>query len=70
MLSWKWNMPDHFYPFAEEHVTFISLESNMNMLGLDWVRDQREWFEGQVEQAERRGSLPSDITHSNRMDDR
>lgn len=51
MMSWKWNMPDHFYAFVEEHVTFISLDTNMIMLGLEWVRDQREWFEEQVDRA-------------------
>lgn len=39
----RWNMPDHFYEFVQEHVTFISLDTNMIMLGLDWVRDQRDW---------------------------
>lgn len=52
MLSWKWNMPDHFYTFVQEHVTFISLDTNMIMLGLAWVRDQRDWLEEQLERAE------------------
>ncbi|CAN0544952.1 unnamed protein product, partial [Laminaria digitata] len=33
--STRWNMPDHFYDFVQEHVTFISLDTNMIMLGLD-----------------------------------
>lgn len=41
--SSRWNMPDHFYEFVQSHVTFISLDTNMIMLGLDWVRDQRDW---------------------------
>lgn len=49
--SSKWNMPDHFYTFAREHVTFVSLDTNMIMLGLDWVRDQKDWFEEQVARA-------------------
>lgn len=50
-MSSKWNMPDHFYTFVQDHVTFISLDTNMIMLGLDWVRDQRDWFEEQVDRA-------------------
>lgn len=47
----RWNMPDHFYEFVEQHVTFISLDTNMIMLGLDWVRDQRDWVREKIDQA-------------------
>lgn len=49
--SSKWNMPDHFYRFAHEHVTFLSLDTNMILLGLSWVRDQRDWVRNQVDRA-------------------
>ncbi|MEO1234980.1 MAG: metallophosphoesterase, partial [Myxococcota bacterium] len=34
MRSWKWNLPDHFYRFVADHVTFVSVDTNMIMLGL------------------------------------
>ena len=49
--SSKWNMPDHFYRFVMEHVTFVSLDTNMIMLGLSWVRDQRDWVRAQIDAA-------------------
>ncbi len=49
--STRWNMPDHFYDFVQEHVTFISLDTNMIMLGLDWVRDQKDWVRDKLSQA-------------------
>lgn len=50
-MSSRWNLPDHFYTFVQEHVTFISLDTNMIMLGLDWVRDQRDWIREQIDGA-------------------
>ncbi len=50
--SSKWNLPDHFYSFVAGPVTFLSLDTNMIMLGLDWVRDQRAWIRDQIDQAE------------------
>jgi tartrate-resistant acid phosphatase type 5 len=49
--SARWNMPDHFYELVREHVTFISLDTNMIMLGLAWVRDQRDWVRERIAQA-------------------
>lgn len=49
--STKWNMPDHFYAFVKEHVTFVSVDTNMVMLGLDWVRDQKDWCREQLDAA-------------------
>ena len=49
--SSKWNMPDHFYAFVEAHVTFVSLDTNMIMLGLGWVRDQDDWVREQLDNA-------------------
>lgn len=52
MRSAKWNLPDHFYSFVDRHVTFISLDTNMIMLGLEWVRDQRGWIREQLAAAD------------------
>ena len=38
--SEKWNMPRHFYRFKQEHATFIALDTNAQMYGID--EDQRE----------------------------
>lgn len=51
-VSPKWSMPDHFYTFVREHVTFMSLDTNMIMLGLDWVRDQKDWVREQLGRAQ------------------
>jgi len=46
--STKWTMPDHFYTHTHEHVDFFSLDTNMIMLGLEWVENQDDWIDNQL----------------------
>ena len=50
-FSTKWTMPDHFYTEAIEHLQLIGLDTNMIMLGMDWIEPQRPWIRRVLQQS-------------------
>lgn len=47
-VSSKWNMPHHYYEFVERNVTFIALDTNGQMFGIDSEQrqDVSTWITG------------------------